>query len=81
MAPGDGERGPDRSEEGAEEEDNKVQDDNEVLGKENNQINPHRYNFLDLVDRPLSTHEELMDFIKSNQKWIQMKDRIQRRDK
>ena len=34
--------------------------------KENNQINPHRYNFLDLVDRPFCSEDDLQNFVKSN---------------
>lgn len=41
-------------------------------------INPHRYNFCDLVDRPFCTEEDLQNFITSHQEWIKIKDNIER---
>lgn len=30
-------------------------------------INPHRYNYIDLVDRPFCTDKDLQNFITANQ--------------
>ena len=42
----------------------------------NTQINQHRYNFIDLVEKPFCTEKDLQNFMESNQEWTQMKDYI-----
>ena len=39
-------------------------------------INPHRYNYIDLVDRPFCTDKDLQNFISANQQWTNIKDYI-----
>ena len=47
---------------------NEDKDEDDTDGKVhlNLDINPYRYNFIDLVDRPFCTEQDLNDFIKSN---------------
>ena len=50
--------------------------DKKVKNFSNTQVNPRMYNYIDLVDRPFHTQQDLDSFIKQNQKWAQNKDRI-----
>ena len=77
VAPGDENAEADSPNEKEQSCDHAAAGDELVVGNENNQINPHRYNFLDLVDRPFCSEEDLQNFVKSNQQWALMKARVQ----
>lgn len=64
------------SEKPEEEEERDHDTDDIKTDMSNTIINPNRYNYIDLVDRPFNTDQDLQNYIKANQQWTNIKDYI-----